>query len=78
LVVAQARRRARVGLGGQATGVGAGSLAPAVEGGAGDAQDAGDGAGRLALVQQGDGAAAAAFEFGAKRFFTPCRISSSG
>ena len=64
LVVAQARGRARVGLGGQAVGMRAGGLAPAVEGGAGDAQDAGDGGRGLAAVHEFDRMAATAFQFG--------------
>ena len=69
LVVAQAGRRPRMGLGGQAVGARAGRLAPAVEGGAGDAQDAGDVAGGFALVHEFDGVATPAFEFcgGSKR-----------
>jgi hypothetical protein len=64
LYVGEARRGSGVGFGGQAVGAGARGLLPAVEGGASDAQDAGNGDGRFTLAHEFDGAAPAAFEFG--------------
>src|SRR5262249_29660992 len=63
LLVAQTRRRAGMGLGGQSVGAGACLALPTVQRVAAYAEDAGDIRGGLALVHQIDGAAAAAFQF---------------
>jgi hypothetical protein len=64
LGVAQARRQPGMGLGGQAWGTRLGHLAPAVQGVAVDAKDAGNSGGGFALFDECHGPTAAAFEFG--------------
>jgi hypothetical protein len=64
LRIGQARCGAGMRLGGQAAGASLGHLAPAIQGVAVDAEDAGDGGGPLALFDKCHGPTATAFEFG--------------